>query len=328
MKKLWILLLCLPFWNACKVDPDFDGPDLNDLYGPFALTEGLNSSRDSVDFASGESVLFTAGFSKRVDWTIGIKGLTSGAHKEQKEFGSLVAFDWKGETTFFPMFRSEWCAVELTVENQPDTLRDTVYIVAPKVNNGFLLSDFEMGLNPSWQSFIQSGQNMNFGLLNSGDIPQGQRAYSMGGTVTWDWLIGMIDIPASAYGLNYYPLSSNANNVYFNMLMKKPAEYDNGVLLLRFMEDDNEDGSFTSGSEDMYAIEIKGGPDGWRLVSLKYNDIKSLVNGVESAPDGNAIHEPNKLFQVSMLFLANPASGYSETAIDYVMFTEGSPLAP
>ena len=91
MKKLWIVLLCFPFWNACKVDPDFDGPDLNDLYGPFALTEGLSSSCDSVDFSIGESVLFTAGFSKRVDWTVGIKGLTSGAHKVQKEFGSTIS---------------------------------------------------------------------------------------------------------------------------------------------------------------------------------------------------------------------------------------------
>jgi hypothetical protein len=52
------------------------------------------------------------------------------------------------------------------------------------------------------------------------------------------------------------------------------------------------------------------------------------VNGAETAPIGNGLHEPDKLVQVSILFLANPASGYSQAYLDYVTFTEGGPLQP
>jgi hypothetical protein len=53
-----------------------------------------------------------------------------------------------------------------------------------------------------------------------------------------------------------------------------------------------------------------------------------LVNGNPAAPNGNGLHEPHKLFQVSILFLANPASGYSESGLDYMIFTQGEPLRP
>jgi hypothetical protein len=226
------------------------------------------------------------------------------------------------------MFRSEYCEVTLTIEQQPDTLRDTIFIIAPKVNEGLLLSDFEGGLNSSWVPFVQSGANMNFGLQSNGMAPQGVRSYVMEGAVSWDWLIGMVDIPASAYGAPHFDLSSNASQVYFNTLLYKHPDYDNGILLLQFREDDNGDGSYTTGEEDMFSIELKGGADGWRLVSLKYDDLETLVNGAAAGPIGNGIHEPQKLLQVSALFLANPSSGFSSSGLDYIMFTEGGPLAP
>ena len=329
MKKVGLALLVAAWmFHGCKVEDSFDGPDLNDLYGPFSIESELMISQDSVDFSLGEQPLFSAAFSKKVNWKLKIKGLTSGAEKIEQVFDSEVNFVWNGSTTKFPMFRQETCAVELTVDQQPDTLRDTIVVIAPKVNQGLLLSDFEGGLNSSWNTFVQSGANMNFGLQTNADVPQGLRSYTMEGAVSWDWLIGLIDIPASAYGATHFDLNANANQVYFNTLLYKHPDYDNGIVLLQFREDDNGDGSYTDGEEDMFSVELRGGSDGWRLISLKYQDLVTLVNGAAANPIGNGLHEPDKLFQVSILFLANPSSGFSASGLDYMIFTEGSPLAP
>jgi hypothetical protein len=53
-----------------------------------------------------------------------------------------------------------------------------------------------------------------------------------------------------------------------------------------------------------------------------------LVNGQPAAPNGNGVREPNKLTQVNILFLANPASGYANARLDYMIFTEGEALQP
>jgi hypothetical protein len=329
MRKIALTILAASaIWAGCKVEDQFDGPDLNDLYGPFSIEAPLTISQDSVDFSLGENPVFSASFSKKVNWKLSIKGLSSGAQRIQETFDSDVHFTWNGNTTIFPLFRSEVCAVELTVDQQPDTLRDTIFIIAPKVNQGLLLSDFESGLNSSWNTFVQSGASMNFGLQSNGYAPQGVRSYVMEGAVSWDWLIGLVDIPATAYGSSHFDLSSNSSNVYFNTLLYKHPDYDNGIVLLQFREDDNEDGSYTDGAEDMFSVELKGGADGWRLVSLKYDDLATLVNGAAASPIGNGIHEPHKLMQVSILFLANPSTGFSSSGLDYMIFTEGGPLAP
>jgi hypothetical protein len=61
---------------------------------------------------------------------------------------------------------------------------------------------------------------------------------------------------------------------------------------------------------------------------VKYSELQSLVNGQPAAPNGNGVREPNKLTQVNILFLANPASGYANARLDYMIFTEGEALQP
>jgi hypothetical protein len=314
--------------QACKPEDTFDGPNLEDIYGPFFIEETLTISDDSLDLAAGETTHFHASFSKNLNWKLEVQGMSSGARHVHEEFSSAVDFNWNGSTTILPMFRQEMCEVLLTFDNQLDTLRDTLEVLSIRPAQGFVLSDFESGINPGWTSFIQSGSDMSFLVRGDGNAAQGNNYYDMGGAVTWDWLIGLIDMPASAYGVEHFPLSNNSNNVFFNTMIYKPEAYDNGLTLIQFREDDNGDGSYSNGIEDLWAFEISGGPDGWSTISRKYEDIVTLVNGAETAPIGNGLHEPDKLVQVSILFLANPASGYSQAYLDYVTFTEGGPLQP
>jgi len=83
----------------------------------------------------------------------------------------------------------------------------------------------------------------------------------------------------------------------------------------------------------MYSIELKHGGDeglqaGWQTISVRYSDLTALVNGSPATPNGNGILEPHKLMEVRTLFLADPNSGYSQTFMDYMIFTENGPLEP
>lgn len=329
---LFLMPLLMLLVNSCRKESDiFDGPSLDDIYGDFSFIQPFIITNDEVDFGAGETTFFSAEFSKNVNWQIKITGLSSGAVKIISGTSNILDAEnalWTGTTTTLPMFRAESCAVELTFLNETDTVLDTLEILSPKVNAGFLLSDFESGWNAGWGSFVQSGGNMSFTISDDVTSAQGQYYYDMGGEVNWDWLIGMVDIPASAYGTSTFPLSENPDNVYFNVLLNNPPGITNSIVLFQFREDDNGDGMFSEGTEDMFSAEIKMTEAGWQLISRNYAELPTLVNGVASDPLGNGIYEPHKLWQVSVLMLANPTSGYSQAYMDYLIFTEGNALQP
>ena len=313
---------------GCKPDSEFEGPNLSDYYGDFFIVNTLSLSDDSLDLAAGESAQITATFSKNVNWHLDIEGLSSGATYRYDGFTNVVDLNWNGRATDLPMFHQETCVLQLTIDNQQDTLRDTLMILSERPAQGFVVADFENGLNPGWLPFVQSGANMSFLVSSTLPAGQGERYYDMGGQVTWDWLIGMMDFPGSAYGAPHFPLSTNGSNVYFNTFLYKPENINNGLVLFQFREDDNGDGVYSTNQEDMFSLQITPSQNGWQHVYRKYDDLLTLVNGSEASPIGNGLHEPDKLLQVSVLFLANPASGYSQCLLDNVVFTEGGPLQP
>ena len=44
------------------------------------------------------------------------------------------------------IFKQEICSIELTFENEADTIRDTLTIAQPKIYEGTLVADFENGI--------------------------------------------------------------------------------------------------------------------------------------------------------------------------------------
>lgn len=330
MKKLIYIILCLSvFVSSCRKPDEFsDGPDLYDVYGDFEIYSPLEVSQINVDFASGENVFFHCELSKVVNWQLKITGSNSGAEKiitgTSKTLDEEVAL-WDGTTTTLPIFRVENCNVELSfLTNETDTILSTsVFVTTPKQNDGFLITDFEEGWNSNWSTFVQSGKSMDFGIKLDGTAPQLARYYNMAGTVDWDWLTGMIDFNASAFGETTMPLTSNSDNLYFNSFVYGDPLYPNSRVLFRFDEDENEDGTYDITSEDSFGYEIIIDWSGWRHISVKYSDILSANNS-----SGGGVHNPNKLNRVSVLHLANPNSGYAHSAIDYLIFTENEPLRP
>jgi hypothetical protein len=97
--------------------------------------------------------------------------------------------------------------------------------------------------------------------------------------------------------------------------------------LFQFKEDENSDGNTNAANEDQYDLEVRVNWTGWKLVSVRYSDLPSLVNGQPATPKGNARHNPDKLGKISMLHLADPSAGFASSKIDYLIFTD-RPLEP
>lgn len=333
MKNLLIFCLLTLSLFACRKESEtFDGPSIEDLYGEFKVLTPFAVSDGEVDFAAGETAVFTATFNKPVNWTLTINGKSTGAQKIITGLGKDLSQDnalWNGSTTKFPVFGAEDCEAILTVKDITDTFRLDLKTLSAKTNEGLLLSDFEtVGFDPLWTVFIQTGADMDFATHLDSLAPHGEGYLNMQGTVNWDWLIGLIDFNATAYSsTGRMPLSSDAENEYFNCLIYGIPSTNSSLVLFQFKEDDNEDGSFDANSEDEYDLQVTVDWEGWRLISVKYADLVTLSNGQPSAPKGNNKKEPNKINKVSMLHLANPANGLASTKIDYIIFTS-SPLEP
>lgn len=333
MNKLLSTLFLALILLGCNRDQEILGPSLDELYGEFTVLEELQADRTRADFSTGQSITFTCRFSNTVDWELHVVGNSSGAEKiftgKSKVLDEQSTL-WDGTTTELPMFKKETCFAYVVVpeESYADTLLGLT-IDSTRGTEGFVVADLESGINPGWTIFAQSGANMSFNVVNSDTAAQGNAFYDMGGEVTFDYLIGLLDFPASAYnGATAFPLNSNPEKVYFNVFLYKPAGINNEIVLFQFREDENGDGSYQASSEDMYSVELKGLEDGWQQVSIRYADMIALVNGQPASPAGNGVHEPHKLMQVSLLFLADPNSGYSQTYFDNIIFTENQAFQP
>ena len=331
-KSIPLIAFCLLILSSCERDDmAFEGPALDDIYGPFAVLQDFDISNRSVDFGNGETTTFTAIFTKQVDWEVRIQGLESGAVKSITGFSSelnTVNARWNGTASFIPLFRAEMCAVELRIPSDTLVIFDTLEVVSTRDISGLVVADFENGMQPGWTTFIQSGADMSFTITDDIPAAQGNKYYDMGGEVDWDWLIGLIEFPATAMGAPHYALSNSPANVYFNVMLYLPQGITNEVVLFQFREDDNDDNVYSENNEDMFSMEVKNLEAGWHLISIRYGDLPTLVNGAPSNPIGNGIYEPDKLSRISVLFLANPISGYSQTFMDYLIFTEGGSLVP
>ena len=320
---------------SCKREKNNEGPDLNDIYGAFSFLEEFKADRTNVDFSTGEAVQFTARFSAISDWVITINSTNTGATKIINGRSNILDVSnavWDGTTTQFPSFSTGPCNVELFLKNDTSqgsngsTYDLLVTVDGIRTPTGKVVADFEAPINPDWTIFKQAGGDMSFVRVDTGIVPQGKFYYDMAGEVDFDYLIGYIDFPATAYGASGFDLGNSASSTYFNVLLNTPKGITNSIVLFQFKEDEDGNGTFNEDNEDMYSLELKGLDEGWQVVSVKYEDLKSLKNGAQSPPKGNGVRNPDKLHTLSCLFLADPKTGYSRTLMDYIIFTKDEAL--
>jgi hypothetical protein len=329
MKNLKFLLLILPFFFASCEKEKIEGPSLNDLYGELNILESLSIVGDSADFSIGESIYFTASFSKQVDWTIRIKGINSGSVKiisgKSNEINQSNS-TWNGSSTLLPFFIAEDCDLELTFEMHDDTIYNQVNVQSAKIYNNentVLITDFENGFNPNFTGFFQAGCTKSLVTNGAGE---GNKYLAQYGTCDWDWLIGYVDY-FSDYWYDQEDLVNDPTKLYFNIMINGAStisdvsDLPNSLFKLEFYEDENGDDYHDASSEDRYDYEFDVDWTGWRMISICYND---LIPPSSNAGDG--VKEPSKIFKVRTLLLANPESGFAKADVDFLIWSFNAPI--
>ena len=112
MKYFYVIILSALIFSSCKPDDEFEGPSLEDQYGPFEILQSLTISTDSLHAGAGETALISAAFNKNVNWTITLTGANSGGQYVTSGYSINPQIEWNGSATVLPMFQEENCYVE------------------------------------------------------------------------------------------------------------------------------------------------------------------------------------------------------------------------
>jgi hypothetical protein len=341
--KLILFLGLVCFLYTCTKEK-FEGPSIDNLYGNFEITEPLTLTNDNPSFASNEQVGFHCALNKPVEWKIAIQGLSTSATREITGFSSLIDSNtvvWNGGPTQVPFFSEEACSVQLTFENEIDTLRDTITIVSAKTyENGIWFEDFEDGLPSDGLVYYNTdGGGMTFSVAND-DALLGNSYFKMGGRVNWDWALGSLDLP-----LNITNVSQASDDLYINVGMLSDLDdvHTGQFINILISEEintpfnenlDNNASDLFESTMEVYKMKVPIDWNGWQLKSFRYSDFEARdPNNPDIVFDMN----PNNIRAIRIACQACPSSSGNpicpenfgkdvRTDIDHIIFTANSAL--
>ncbi len=338
MKKILYISSVLFLAISCRKEDVYDGPSLNDKFGPFEITKGLTLSQQTINFSTDGDLIFNAQFSKNVDFEIDITGANSGAHRKITGYGNVMSIDnatWEGGSDSFPGFDLEKAYIEVSFpkENTSETLKDSVVISGFKSDKGFLITSFESSATQNWSIDFNQATVTQSNICSDGLSAKQDCYYSWEGEVTWDWGIGGINISPSS---GSFGLPANGNNLYFNMGVNfldnvgLEGSSEASAFVITFQEDDSGDGIFKANEDDAYGYTIWSNPEniGWELLSLKYIDLQFDANGNKIDVNGNGLPEPNKIVNINIVLIGNPSGGNTKAFADHLIFTTDEPYRP
>ena len=323
------LCLLLFFSSSCEHDTDvFDGPNLVDRFGEFMVVSNLAVSQATVDFATGETVFFTAEFNKNVDWVIEITGTESGAVKRIEGFDREINASnstWTGGTTDLPFFKAEACTVSLLVPEEPSFMNSAeVEVLSSKIYEGSLFTDFEGNVTPH----IELG-NFEFELTPASgvqdNIPaaQGDFYYLFEGTdnVVSNFFVGLANMSAGITGETYVPLPTTVpENLYFNCFMYADGG-PHGIAVIQFAVDSNDSGAYEDGQDATFQVEgdFPLGWEGWQHINHPMSDV------------GISQEQLSKLVAIRFILISNMNAQPNpplqvDFGVDFITFTADAPL--
>ena len=341
--KLILFLGLVCFLHSCtKIE--FEGPSIATIYGDFELIEPLKITNKTPSFSSNEQVGFHCEFNKPVQWKITILGLNTSASRVITGFSNLIDSNmivWNGGPSQVPFFSEEDCAIELTFENETDTLRDTITIVSAKTfNNGIWFEDFEDGIPSEGLVYYNTdGGGMTFSVAND-DALLGSSYFKMGGRVNWDWNLGVLDLP-----LNITNVSQNSDDLYINIgILSDLQDLHTGQFINILISEEtgtpfndnpnNNTSDLFEPTMEVYKMKVPVDWDGWQMKSFKYSDFEPV------SPNNQGINfnmNPSDIRAIRISCQACPSSTGNpicpenfgkdvRTDIDHIIFTANSSL--
>ncbi len=202
------------------------------------------------------------------------------------------------------------------------------YKVTYSVKNG-VQSDMFSGLNNSIQSVLKNVSGDTIQGFPRGSI-EGEKLYRFAGKDGVyngdgysDYFIG----GAGMGKVGYYALSSDPDQVYFNIYVFGTGD-PNSKLVINFNEDDDGNGNADAGNqsenyilyEDEYAYGIQVSWEGWKLISVKYDDLELSADGAK-AKYGNKKKEPHKIAKMGFVLLSTKKGDQANVNFDFPVFT-------
>jgi len=336
--KLILFLGLVCFLHSCT-KKEFEGPLIETLYGDFELIEPLKLTNKNPSFLSNEQVGFHCEFNKPVQWKIAIHGQSTSASREITGFSNLIDSNmivWRGGPSQVPFFSEEACAIELTFENEIDTLRDTITIVSAKTyENGVWLEDFEDGLPADGLVYYNTdGGGMTFSLANDNALLGGSY-FKMGGRVNWDWPLGNLDLP-----INIANASQSSDDLYINIgILSDLKDLHTGQFINILISEetdtpfndnlDNNASDLFESTMEVYKIKVPVDWNGWQMKSFRYSDFEPVSSNNQ---DINFNMNPSDIRAIRISCQACPSSNGNpicpenfgkdvRTDIDHIIFT-------
>tara|TARA_B100000963_G_C22588851_1_gene654472 strand:+ start:718 stop:1764 length:1047 start_codon:yes stop_codon:yes gene_type:complete len=319
MNRLILLTLISGILGCTK--EEFEGPPIDNLYGVFSITDSLVLTNETPDFLNNEEVGFYCQFNKPVAWKIEIQGLISNARKEIIGFSNALDSNtivWNGNPSQVPFFMQEDCAIQLSFQDEADTLRDTLSILATNsYENGVWFENFEDGLPADAVNYYNTdGGLMTFNVANDNSL-LGTSYFKMGGRVNWDWSLGRLDLKID---LPQVPV--DAENFYINLgILSDTVDLHTGQFINILISESSapfNDNTANNGAdifdtdEEVYKLKVPIDWDGWQLKSFNYSDFEPLAaNAVGVIFDPN----PSNIKGIRIACQACPS-------------TEGNPVCP
>ena len=339
---IFLLVLIFYFYGCTKIE--FEGPSIENLYGDFEVIKSLETINKNPSFLNNEQVSFHCEFNKPVKWKIATLGLSTNAYKEITGFSEIIDSNtviWRGGPSELPFFSAEECAIELTFENEVDTIRDTINIVSTKsYENGIWFEGFEDGLPDEGLVYYNTdGGGMTFSLGNDNPL-LGNYYFKMGGRVNWDWVLGNIDLP-----VNINNVSQNSNNLFINIgILSDLEDLHTGQFINILISEEtvtpfndnlsNNASDLFESTMEVYKMKIPVDWNGWKMKSFRYSDFEPVSPNNQ---DINFNMNPNDIRAIRISCQACPSSegnpicpenfGKDVRAdIDHIIFTTNSSL--
>ncbi len=340
-KTIFLLFIVAGCFYTCKKD-DFEGPSIEVIYGDFKILDTLKLTNVNPNFSLNEEVGFYCKFNKNVNWKISIRGKNSNSLKELTGFSNEIdsnIITWTGSSSKVPFFKKEQCTIELTIDNEVDTIQDSLTIIGTKIYDGILVADFENGIP---QNAIVSWTN-NIGLKTftvASDNPLfGNNYFQMGGKVNWDWALGKID-----FELDLSSTTVQEDNLYINIgILSDTIDLHTGQFINIFISESNapfndnlsnNSADIFDADEEVYKLKVPVDWDGWKLKSFPYSDFDAVS---PNSTNINFSKNPKDIKGIRIATQACPSSGSNSTCsenfnkivrtdIDYVIFTENEKL--
>ncbi len=351
MKKytLNIFVIGLLFLFSCA-KKDKIAPDGTQVRGPVEFETPFAVSKTNPNFFTGDKVSFTAQFKTETYWVIRITGNTSGAVKTFEGTGTIISVIWDGTADSLPSFRWETTVAQLSfpkassvVNASPLSFNITIPFKGTKdLNHGHvLITDFNKpkfagaGANPvtSWPSdFVATAAYNDIPHIN----PDTNQYCIMGPYGAWqdnkDFVghkspyVDFLGISASSVGYpTYFPLISDPNNIYFNIMVYNNSLPCNTWLQITLSEE------HPTIADSIIGKSINIYPNwntGWKLITKSYLDFKF-------SDTTKILRNPQKIKAVTLVLLSNAPQAVLDAGtnpvsatFDHLIFTHYKPYQP